>query len=246
VYDRQVSKDQVLTFGVSGMLYRNGLIMYDHQTESLWSHILGQGIAGDYAGTHLTFIPVLHTDWQTWKEHHPDTLVVNPKLFGWDAYESYYASGREGVIERGPLGGGPERGSGGPETDRDIHPKEYVIGVRLAGQAKAYPFTTLQQKPVINDTIDDIPLAILFDAETLSGTVFDRRLEDGTILTFDPAINNRLVKDNETNSEWEMLTGQAISGSLAGRQLAAVPSTYSFWFGWIDYHPDSAVYHRAE
>jgi hypothetical protein len=46
-----------------------------------------------------------------------------------DPYESYYARRREGVVGRGPVsGGGPERGD-------DIHPKEYVIGVRLGGQA---------------------------------------------------------------------------------------------------------------
>jgi hypothetical protein len=235
VYDRQISEDQVLTFGVSGMLYRNGLIMYDHQTESLWSHILGQGIAGEHIGTNLTFIPTLHTNWGTWKELHPDTLVVSPNLFRRDSYDSYYISDREGVIGRGPLGGGPSR-------DGDIRPKEYVIGVRLAGQARAYPFRALQQEPVINDEVGEIPIVVLFDQMTLSGTVFDRRLEDGTVLTFDSEIHDRLVKDNDTNSEWNILTGQAVSGPLAGTQLAQVPITYSFWFGWIDYHTDSTVY----
>lgn len=235
MYDRQISEGQALTFGVSGMLYRNGLIMYDHQTESLWSHILGQGIAGEYAGANLTFIPALHTDWQTWRDLHPDTLVVNPGLFGRDVYESYYASAQEGVIGRGPFGGGSERGS-------DIHPKEYVIGLRLAGQARAYPFTALQQEPVINDTFADIPLVILFDSSTLSGTVFDSRLDDGTVLTFAPAIINRQVIDDQTQSEWDILTGQAVNGPLAGTQLPPVPITYSFWFGWIDYHTDSTIY----
>ena len=130
------------------MLYRNGLIMYDRETESLWSHILGQAIGGEFAGTQLEFIPVLHTDWKTWKERHPETLVVSPALFGRDPYESYYASAREGVIGRGPIsGGGPERGD-------DIHPKEYVIGVRLDGEAKAYPFSVLGDEPVIAKTLN--------------------------------------------------------------------------------------------
>ncbi len=235
MYDRQVTEDQVLTFGVSGMLYRNGLIMYDHQTESLWSHILGQAIAGDFAGTNLTFIPALHTNWQTWKELHPDTLVISPNLFGRDSYESYYISQREGVIGQGSFGGGPERGS-------DIYPKEYVIGVRLVGQAKAYPFSALHKEPVINDQIGEIPLAVFFDQLALSGTVFDRRLQDGSVLTFASEINERRVLDTETQSEWDILTGQAVNGPLEGTQLTPVPITYSFWFGWIDYHTESEVY----
>lgn len=221
------------------MLYQNGLIMYDHQTESLWSHILGQGIGGQYQGTQLTFIPALQTDWKSWKELHPDTLVVSPALFSRDSYDSYYISASEGVIGRGPLAGG------GPNRDDDIHPKEYVIGVRLAGQARAYPFSALGQELVVNDEVGGIPLVVFYDKSTVSGTVFDRRLEDGTLLTFEPGTTSRMARDTETQSEWDVLTGTAVSGTLEGTQLAQVPTTYAFWFGWIDYHTDSSVYGRT-
>ncbi len=217
------------------MLYRNGLIMYDHQTESLWSHILGQAIGGRYQGTQLNFIPALHTDWATWRERHPDTLVVSPGLYGRDPYASYYASNAEGVVGQGLLGGGPDRGD-------DIHPKEYVLGVRLAGEARAYRFTDLQREPVINDQIGDIPVAVFFAQETLSGTVFDRRLEDDTILDFEAGTSPDRVQDRQTGSEWDPLTGVAVSGPLEGTELAQVPITYAFWFGWIDYHTESTVY----
>ncbi len=194
---------------------------------------MGQAIGGQYQGTQLTFIPTLHTDWQSWKELHPDTLVVSPSLYGRDPYESYYFSASQGVIGRG---------GGGANRDGELHPKEYVIGVRLAGEAKAYPFSTLQREPVINDQVNKIPVAVFFDQMTLSGTVFDRRLEDGTLLTFNPTPNDRLVIDEETQSEWDILTGTAVSGELEGTQLEQVPITYSFWFGWIDYHTDSSIY----
>ena len=72
--------------------------------------------------------------------------------------------------------------------------------------------------------------------------MFDRRLDDGTVLTFAPTITKRQVTDDQTQSEWDILTGQAVSGPMAGTQLTPVPITYSFWFGWIDYHTDSTVY----
>ena len=55
---------------------------------------------------------------------------------------------------------------------------------------------------------------------------------------------NRLQKsrDTETQSEWDVLTGAALSGPLEGTQLEQVPITYAFWFGWIDYHTQSTVY----
>ncbi len=217
------------------MLYRNGLVMYDHQTESLWSHILGQAIAGELRGIQLTFLPSLHTDWQTWQDLHPDTLVISPGLYGRDPYASYYVSGQEGVVGRGPFGGGPSR-------DDDIHPKAYVIGVRLGGEARAYPFSILVKEPVINDAVGGVPVALFFDTQTLTGAVFDRRLGDGTTLTFEPSIANRRVKDTTTGSRWDIFTGTALDGPLAGTQLAQVPTTYAFWFGWIDYHTNSTVY----
>ena len=231
MYDRQITPDTVLTFGVSGMLYRNGLIMYDRETESLWSHIVGQAIGGEYQGTQLTFIPALHTDWQSWKELHPDTLVVDPSLYGGDPYEGYYASASQGVI-----------GRSNSESDGELHPKEYVIGVRLDSKAKAYPFSVVNREPVVNDQIGEVPVGVFFDTTTLSGTVFDRRLEDDTILTFKQSQNPRLVVDEETQSEWDILTGTAVSGELEGTKLEQVPITYSFWFGWIDYHTESEVY----
>ena len=37
---------QTTEFGISGMLYNNDLVMYDRQTNQLWSQILGQAIVG--------------------------------------------------------------------------------------------------------------------------------------------------------------------------------------------------------
>jgi hypothetical protein len=212
------------------MLYRNGLIMYDHQTESLWSHILGQAIAGEYKGTALTFIPALQTNWQTWEQLHPNTLVVNPRFFGRDSYTSYYASPDSGVL-----------GSQIPR-DGDIYAKEYVIGVRLNGHARAYPFSVLNKEPVINDEVGGIPVVVFFDQATASGTVFSRQLADGQTLTFRVDAIAHQAFDIQTETGWNIFTGEAVDGPLKGTQLSQVPVTYAFWFGWVDYHVDGTVY----
>lgn len=217
------------------MLYRNGLIMFDRQTESLWSHILGQAIAGEFKGTSLTFIPALQTTWQNWQELHPDTLVVDPRWYGRDSYTSYYASSQEGVL-------GGVTGRGGPPRDIEIRSKEYVLGVRLGGQARAYPFSVLNREPVVNDEVGGMPVAIFFDKGSASGAVFSRALDDGTVLTFEPGPTSRLAVDAGSRSEWDIFTGEAISGPLAGTRLEQAPATYAFWFGWVDYHTAGTVY----
>jgi len=230
VYDRQLTDDQTLTFGVSGMLYRNGLIMYDHQTQSLWSHIMGQAIAGDFDGTQLELIAALQTDWASWKERHPDTLVINPDFFGRDGYEGYYLRPDAGVLGRAT------------RPDVDINPKEFVVGVRLGGEVKAYPFSVLNQQPVVNDTVGDVPLVVFFDKGSASGAVFSRELDDGTLLIFEAGDTLEVAIDTETQSEWDIFTGMAVSGPLEGTQLTQIPVTYAFWFGWADYHPEGTVY----
>jgi hypothetical protein len=230
VYDRQVTDDQTLTFGVSGMLYRNGLIMYDHQTQSLWSHIVGQSIAGDLNGTQLELIAALQTDWASWQERHPDTLVIDPQFFGRDGYESYYLRPSAGVLGRTNT------------PDVDLGPKEFVIGVRLGGEVKAYPFRALNQRPVVNDTVGEIPVVVFFDKGSAAGAVFSPELDDGSLLSFEPTDELEVAVDTLTQSEWDIFTGTAISGPLQGAQLAQIPITYAFWFGWVDYHPDTTVY----
>jgi len=47
--------------------------------------------------------------------------------------------------------------------------------------------------------------------------------------------------DAETGSSWDAVTGRALSGSLAGRTLSAVPATTGFWHAWKAHHPDTRV-----
>ena len=63
------------TFGVSGLLYNSDVLLYDRQTDSLWSQLLGKAITGPLKGTELKLIPLRHTTWRAWKSEHPDTLV---------------------------------------------------------------------------------------------------------------------------------------------------------------------------
>mgnify|MGYP003725773053 CR=1 FL=1 len=91
MYAREINGKEH-TFGVSGKLIMNALVMYDHQTRTLWSQFLGRGVQGPLAGTDLDFFPVLHTQWALWREAHPDTLVLDKGgRFQFDSYTSYYA-----------------------------------------------------------------------------------------------------------------------------------------------------------
>ena len=227
MYSREIA-GQVLEFGVSGKLIMNVLVMYDRQTNSLWSQLLGRAVEGSLVGKELEFLPSWQTTWQDWKTRHPDTKVLVKGYRGLrDPYLSYYASGQAGVIG---------------ETIRDnrLNTKEFVIGVALGDLAVVYPFRTLNDQPLINDMIGDQPVLIVFDAENANGVVFDREV-DGQILNFE-AVGGLQIRDDQSASIWNGLTGAGISGDYAGAQLKRLKSTTVFWFGWKDFYPESRVF----
>ena len=75
MYGREIN-GELLTFGVSGKLIMNALVMYDHQTDTLWSQFLRRGVKGKLAGTELEVIPVTQTTWAAWLELQDRKSVV--------------------------------------------------------------------------------------------------------------------------------------------------------------------------
>ena len=229
MYAREV-EDRELTFGVSGKLIRNVLVMYDRETESYWSQLLGEAVDGKMVGAKLNFVPSWFMSWEEWKEIHPDTLALdkNGRRGSRDTYDSYYASDSAGVIGRSNF-------------DDRLYTKEFVIGVELEDAAVAYPFSSLNAEPLINDSVGGKDLLVMLDLQSGAGTVFDRTV-DGETLTFSPNDDHASMSDAESGSTWDRLTGKAIDGPLSGTELERIKSVASFWFGWVDFHPDTLIY----
>lgn len=206
----------------------NVLVMYDRQTKTLWSQLLGEAVEGELKGTKLEFLPAWQTTWADWKEKHPDTVALQKGYYGGsDPYDNYYASSQTGVISQTVL-------------DERLHVKEFVVGVDQNGEAAAYPFSVLNSQPVVNDIVSEVPILVVFNAETGTGIVFNREI-DGQTLTFQSQ-NGLTLIDDETNTTWDGLTGEAIAGPLGGSTLTRIKGTSSFWFGWKDWYPNTRVF----
>ena len=206
----------------------NVLVMYDRQTGSLWSQILGEAIEGEMQGASLDFFPSWMTTWSDWTTRHPDTLALDKGFRGGrDPYTNYYQSGQAGVI-------------GETFQDDRLYTKQFVIGVEIDNQPVAFPFSVLNEEPVVNTEIADTPVLVVFNPETATGVVFKRAV-DGQTLTFQKSNEGTLV-DAETGSSWSEFEGVALEGPLQGTSLERVKSTSSFWFGWKDFYPNTAVY----
>ena len=222
-----------LTFGVSGSLIMNALVMYDRETDTLWSQFSGQAVLGELAGTLLQPSGVTLTTWTTWRDTHPDTTVLDQGGTARDPYVFYYAGDNAGVL-------------GETNADERLMRKEFVLGIhREDGYTKAYPFRELSATSVLNDEAPGLPFVVAFDAERGIGQIFARAVE-GRVLSFEQGLpiegGGLVLRDAETGSLWSPITGEALEGPFAGSRLELVPSTAVFWFAWTDFHPDTELY----
>ena len=70
------------------------MLLYDRQTDSLWSQLLSQAVTGPLAGNRLSVLPAEETTWGEWKKEHPDTKVLSfatgyPRDYHVDPYADY-------------------------------------------------------------------------------------------------------------------------------------------------------------
>lgn len=75
-WDRSLNGNKT-TFGVSGLLYNTNLIPFDRATGSNWSQILSEAVNGQLIGQKAGFIPLVETDWATWKNMFPATKILS-------------------------------------------------------------------------------------------------------------------------------------------------------------------------
>ena len=84
---------------MSGKLIMNALVIYDHQTNTLWSQFLSQVVKSPLVNEDLEIVPAVQTSRQQWVNFHPDTLVLDKGgSYGSDVNNGYYNGGLTGII----------------------------------------------------------------------------------------------------------------------------------------------------
>jgi len=140
---------QKRTFGVSGLLYNSDVLLYDRETESLWSQIMFEAISGPSKGTLLIPIITTTTTWKKWKALHPDTKVLSTQ------------TGHSRNYDRSPYGNyNQERGLYFPVKNQSdkYHPKEWVIGIKIGNKYKAYPFSPIAFETSLTGSLQTLSL----------------------------------------------------------------------------------------
>ena len=247
VFDRRVG-GTVLRFGVSGLLRKSDLVMWDSATHSLWQQITGEGIVGRFAGTQLEFVPSALVRWEDFGAEHPDgqVLSLDQGLPGYNYGRNPY----EGYSSR-PAPFGFFQG----DPDPRFPALERVVGIRVSGSTKAYPFSVIAGERVVNDVFEKVPVVVFWGAGDTAdaldaGQVAEGQgigtgiafspVVDGQTLTFTP-VDDTTFRDDQTGSLWSLL-GTAVDGPLTGSELGIIIHQNEFWFAWSAFNEGAPVY----
>jgi len=209
---------------VSGRLWRDTLIFFDTETETLWSQLLGRAVQGELDGHALEHVPSVRMSWADWKALHPETkALAKPAEINRSRYQRYFdAEDKFGI-------------SGNSKVDARLPGKSGVLGLGNGETAVAVALRDgrrdVSHVKVAGDrvcVVRDGARATAWLAAVGGGL---RWSEDGTAL-----------EAKRGHGRWNPWTGKPLS--LDTEPLEAHPSVLTYWFTWSRYHPGTAVFDR--
>ena len=226
-------------FGVSGLLYRNNIIVYDRSdSPSLWAQLPGEGRCGPGEGTSLVPYPFVEGTWAGWLNLHPNTLVLS----GLTAQSPLWGQYPYGNYEETPDFFFSEAM---PPLDGRRAAKERVLGVREGTQGGiAFPFGEFPES-------DELAVAhgevggrglVVFWKRDLQGAAAFWAEGGGQSLTF--TVQDGHFADQETGTTWSF-TGTGSAGELDGVQLESVAeATVAYWGAWAAFFAATEIWER--
>ena len=183
----------------------------------------------------------LYKNAMTWWDHRTESVwsqVTGEALYGplrgirlrhipaavetWEAWRDSHPHTL--VLETGDVGGEPDT-------------RDFVIGIRMPAEAAAFRFPYVAERGVVNDVVGGIPVAVYARQDRVI-RVFVRRVS-GRIVTLEESAG-RLV-DPISGTVWHALTGQGLSGPLAGQPLAPLAWASSYDWAWVDFYPEARI-----
>jgi hypothetical protein len=243
-YRREVNGN-ITTFGTSGRLFASALVMYDRDTESLWTHFDGRAVVGALTGQQLEPISSPLLGWSDLKKAFPQARVLDRDNTGFSR----------------PYGENPYAGYDNPDTqpflfrgtvDDRAAAKQRVVGVAIEGVARAWALDGLinGEASATNSEIGGSPVVVFWkqgQASALESELVVSGRDIGSVAVFTPVVDDQTLTfsveddqfvDDQTGSRWD-ITGTAVAGELAGTSLEQVHHLDTFWFAWSTYQPNT-------
>jgi hypothetical protein len=238
---------RTLTFHLAGINNQN-FIMRDDETGSWWQQITGEAIHGPLKGRKLNVVDHDEVAFELWKQANPNGRVLQPDpgIASRDRYERPDWEERYSSL---PV-------VTHPAPDSAFPPRTLVVGVKINGQSRAYPASTLEKQRILIDFIGSTPVLIVTAGDGKSIRGYERTV-DGQTLEFFVRTDGQTdgkgqshgkpvrMVDDKTASEWDFW-GRCTSGPLSGKSLKKIYVLKDYWFDWKAYNPDTSVYSSGD
>jgi hypothetical protein len=218
-------------FGTSGLLYQSNKLMFDEDTNSLWSTFEGKPVVGSLVGSGVTLRlrPVVTTTWKAWRAEHPKTSVLSidtghqRDYAEGAAYRDYFASDRLMFQVS--------------KTDTRLRNKDEVLVMRLPGTDRTTPVAIdvrfLRAHPVYSFTIGQARYVAI-----TSPSGANRVYQMAAVVPEQP--HGSHVVDG-TGRRWRVTEDALIPETTASKSAPRVPAQRAFWFGWFAQFPDTIL-----
>ena len=117
---------------------------------------------------------------------------------------------------------------------------EWVVGIEVNGEAKAYPYGILNWHEIVNDTIGGVNVAVSYCP--LCDTILAFERGDRTFGVSGKLYQSCLVMFDRVNDTlYAQPWGLGVVGSEVNRFLTRIPAVKTRLGPWLDRHPDSLV-----
>jgi len=216
------------TFRLAGMDHFNAMFE-DASTKSWWQQATGIAIAGPLKGQSLPEIPSQQLSLAAWLRLHPNSTVLAPDSL----YKKQYADLDN--YNKGTIKGHLEK-----RDSSSWQFKSWVLGVVNQHAARAYDWNELVKKETIEDTLNQLPILLALENDSVSFHVWSRQVNNQT-LQFQKIKAQNILTDTNTHSNWNM-NGTCTDGTLKGSQLNTVQAYQEFWHSWKNFHPATSQY----
>lgn len=243
-------------------------VLRDRETGSLWN-VRGEAYAGPMKGETLEQVTSFNSFWFAWSifyngseiwQHGADNirndttpietgdqcLVDCDKIEmgcpGKDCIPALDYAGRSYAGSERPKPA--EMVEPGAEGTGYLDDADFVFGVEIGGEARAYPHNIYWWHEIHNDRIDGREFTVTFCPLTGSGIVF-AGTHDGEPIRF--GVSGRLYNANlimfdpQTGTFWNQMLGRGIKGKRIGEHLERLPVVETTWARWKEMHPDTLV-----
>lgn len=234
----RVVNGKVTEFGVSGLLFRNNLIMYDRNTESNWSQMQLRSVNGDLSRQPAEVYTVVETTWEIWKEMYPESEVLSldtgfSRDYSGFAYRSDFSTNDNSILF--PI----------QNNDNRLDRKDRVLGVIDSEVAdsdatvRAYPIDQFGEGiNVIQDQLGTNNYVVVGSSSSNISAAFINNSQ-----TEFTAVQNELpiVMEDADGNRYDIF-GVITDGPNEGQRLESARSYTGYWYGWADFFPNISIH----